>query len=56
MVENLIATVDPNVRVDTTYSSVGKAIRGAPVAGLFEQRRCHMLGAFQLLEDQLCCW
>lgn len=52
----LIATVDPDVRVDKVHASRGKELRAQPVAGLYEQGRVHHLGELPLLEEQMCSW
>jgi phage terminase large subunit-like protein len=49
-----IASVDPNVPVKLITSSRGKVLRAEPVASLFAQRRCHLVGSHPALEDQLC--
>ena len=33
-----------------------KAIRAEPISALYEQNRVHHVGAFPILEDQLCDW
>ena len=35
-------------------ASRGKVARAEPVAALYEQGRVHHVGAFPLLEDQMC--
>lgn len=54
MVENTIRVVDPNVSFKAVHASRGKAIRAEPVSALYEQGRVHHVGAFPLLEDQMC--
>jgi hypothetical protein len=36
------------------HAARGKLVRAEPIAALFEQRRCHIVGALPTLEDQLC--
>jgi hypothetical protein len=36
------------------HASRGKLIRAEPVAALYEQHRVHHVGAFGVLEDQMC--
>jgi phage terminase large subunit-like protein len=54
MVETVIKSVDPTVRVIKVHASKGKWIRAEPVAGLYEQGRVHHIGVFSELEDQMC--
>lgn len=57
MVEHTLRTVDPNVPLRGVHASKSKQARAEPVAALYEQGRCHHVGArFELLEDQLCAW
>ncbi len=54
MVELTIRTVDPNVPYRAVHASRGKRTRAEPIAALWEQQRCHLVGTFPALEDQLC--
>jgi phage terminase large subunit-like protein len=36
------------------HASRGKAIRAEPISALYEQGRVHHVGAFPVLEDQMC--
>lgn len=54
MVESVIRSVDPTVRVIKVRASKGKWIRAEPIAGLYEQGRVHHVGSFSQLEDQMC--
>ena len=58
MVDNTIATAPGGERV--AYRSVrasrGKAVRAEPVAALYERGRVHHVGAFGVLEDEMCSW
>ena len=56
MVESTIKTIDPNVPVKLVMASRGKRLRAEPVSALDEQGRIHHVGAFPMLEDQLCNW
>jgi phage terminase large subunit-like protein len=56
MVRHTIKTADPRLNVQIVHASRGKYARAEPVAALFEQKRCHLVGAFPELEDQLCVW
>jgi len=53
MVAATLKAVDPNVPVAEVWSSRGKAIRAQPVSALYEQNRCHHVGLFGKLEDQM---
>lgn len=46
----------PNANFRAVRASRGKYIRAEPVAGLYERGRIHHVGAFELLEDQMCGW
>jgi phage terminase large subunit-like protein len=53
MVESVLRQADPNVAYRGVSASRGKVQRAEPVSALFEQGRCHMLGSFPELEDEL---
>jgi len=48
--------VGENASYNAVHASRGKAIRAEPIAALYEQGRVHHVGAFAVLEDQLCDW
>jgi phage terminase large subunit-like protein len=54
MVEATLRMVDPNVPFGAVHAARGKVARAEPVAALYEQGKVHHLGAFPLLEDQMC--
>ena len=54
MVEATLRSVDPSVSFKKVIASRGKLVRAEPVAALFEQRRCHIVGSLAQLEDELC--
>jgi len=54
MVEGTIRVVDANVPFKAVHASRGKVTRAEPVSALYEQGRVHHVGAFAVLEDQLC--
>ena len=56
MVHHVIKTIDPNVAFKGVHSSKGKKLRAEPIAALFEQKRCHMVGLFPDLETQMVEW
>jgi phage terminase large subunit-like protein len=56
MVETTLRTVSLNVPVTLVHASRGKATRAEPVSALYEQGRCHHVGTFPELEDQMVEW
>lgn len=56
MVRHVIHTVNPQVPVRLVWASRGKRVRAEPVAAMYEQQRWHHVGAYPLLEDELCTW
>jgi phage terminase large subunit-like protein len=44
MVEMTLRAVDPNVSYKGVHAARGKLVRAEPIAALFEQRRCHVVG------------
>ena len=54
MVEATLRMVDPNVPFRAVHASRGKIARAEPVATLYEQGKVRHLGAFPILEDQMC--
>jgi phage terminase large subunit-like protein len=56
MVASVLRTVDPTVPLKDVWASRGKQTRAEPVAALWEQGRCHMVGYFGELESELCSW
>ncbi len=54
LVELVIRTVDPRCSFKAVHASRGKMTRAEPVAALYEQARCHHIGGFPQLEDQMC--
>ena len=56
MVGQIIRTLDPEVAYKAVTASRGKQTRAEPVAALYEQGKVHHVGAFELLEDQMCQW
>ena len=52
--KSTLRAVDRNVSFKAVHASKGKIVRAEPVAALFEQNRAHLVGAFPMLEDQLC--
>ena len=56
MVISTVATADARIPVKVIHAKEGKYLRAEPVAALFEQGRCHLVGTFPKLEDQMCTW
>lgn len=60
MVENTIVQAAKSRKQFVSYKNVhasrGKAVRAEPVVALYEQGRCHHVGSFSLLEDEMCEW
>src|SRR5205823_732280 len=54
MVEATLRTIDPNVSYGPVHAARGKIARAEPIAALYEQGKVHHLGAFPVLEDQMC--
>jgi phage terminase large subunit-like protein len=54
MVEAVIRMADRNTAFKAVHASRGKMVRAEPVSALYEQGRCHHVGAFPVLEDQMC--
>ena len=54
MVEGTIRALDRNVSYRAVHAARGKVTRAEPISALYEQRRVHHVGSFQVLEDQLC--
>ena len=45
--------VDKNVAYRGVHASRGKITRAEPISALYEQKRCHHVGCFPVLEDQM---
>lgn len=54
MVEATIKAVDESVNVILVHASKGKITRAEPIAAYYEQSRCHHVGTFPDLEDEMC--
>lgn len=54
MVSSVIKAADRSVPVKLVHASRGKVLRAEPISALYEQRRVHHVGSFDLLEDQMC--
>lgn len=54
MVEHVIRAVDGKVPFRAVHASRGKITRAEPISALYEQNRCHHVGSFPALEDQMC--
>jgi len=54
MCKSTIYNVDQNVPVREVHASRGKYARAEPIAVLFQQKRCHIVGEMPQLEDEWC--
>ena len=54
MVEAAIRTKRKSISYKAVHASRGKVIRAEPVSALYEQGKAHHVGAFAILEDQMC--
>lgn len=55
-IETVLRNKDKYVSYKKLHASRGKMARAEPVVSLYEQNRCHHVGAFPELEDELCSW
>lgn len=56
MISEVIATVDPHIKVVLVHASRGKQTRAEPIAAVYEHNRAHHVGDYSLLEDEMCLW
>jgi len=56
LVIHLLQQVDANVSTKKVTATRGKRVRAEPIAALMEQGRCHMVGYFGDLENEMCEW
>ena len=54
LVEHAIKTVRPEIRVIKVRATRGKHVRAEPISALYSLGRISHLGAFPILEDQMC--
>ncbi len=54
MVATTLRVVDASIPYTAVHASRGKVIRAEPISALYEQGRVHHVGAFPVLEDQMC--
>ena len=54
MIETLLRMVDNSIAYKAVHASRGKITRAEPISALYEQGRCHHVGYFPILEDQMC--
>jgi phage terminase large subunit-like protein len=54
LVEAIIRTKLMNVSYQAVHATRGKILRAEPIAALYEQHRVHHIGAFPMLEDEMC--
>lgn len=53
MVEMVIRAVDQNVSYKEVTATRGKMLRAEPIAALYEQGRCHHVGFYAKMEDEM---
>jgi phage terminase large subunit-like protein len=54
MVRSVLHEVDPSVPLKEVHATRGKYLRAEPVAAPYEQGKAKHVGAFPLLEDEMC--
>lgn len=54
MIETVVRMVDKSVNYRKVHASRGKITRAEPISALYEQDKCHHVGFFPILEDQMC--
>lgn len=54
MVETVLRAADISMPIRLVHASRGKVARAEPVAALYERGRAHHVGAFPMLEDEMC--
>lgn len=54
MIETVLRMVDYNIAYKGVHASRGKITRAEPISALYEQGKCHHVGYFGVLEDQMC--
>jgi phage terminase large subunit-like protein len=56
LIRQVIRTLAHDVAFKSVHASKGKQARAEPVAALWEQGKCHMVGNTDALDDELCNW
>src|SRR5438309_10546042 len=54
LIEAILRTVELEFAYKGVHASRGKLTRAEPIAALYEQHRVHHVGAFGILEDEMC--
>jgi len=54
MIETVIRMIDDKISYKGIHASRGKITRAEPISALYEQKKCHHVGYFPILEDQMC--
>jgi phage terminase large subunit-like protein len=54
MIESTLRAISANIPFRKVWASRGKVARAEPVSALYEQGRCHHVGTFTPLEDEMC--
>jgi phage terminase large subunit-like protein len=56
MVQILLRTINASIPYKKVIATRGKRVRAEPISALYEQRRVHHVGSFDMLEDQMVTW
>ncbi len=56
MVRHTLQTVESQIPIKTVHATRGKRTRAEPISALYEQGKVKHVGAFPVLEDQMCSW
>jgi phage terminase large subunit-like protein len=56
LVTQVLKSAQATLPIRSVHASRGKYTMAEPISTLYEQRRVHHVGAFPLLEDELCTW
>jgi phage terminase large subunit-like protein len=56
MVRHTLQTVESLIPIKTVHATRGKRTRAEPISALYEQGKVKHVGAFPILEDQMCSW
>jgi phage terminase large subunit-like protein len=56
MVRHTLQTVESQIPIKMVHATRGKRTRAEPISALYEQGKVKHVGAFPVLEDQMCSW
>lgn len=54
MIESTLRAVSASIPFRKVWASRGKVARAEPVSALYEQGKCHHVGTYTVLEDEMC--